>query len=176
MMSSGGRQAVRSIIAIGLSIAWLTCLCVARPALAQQDAADRAAIESVAQAWARAFNSRDSKSLLALATEDVVLVDPSLPPASGPGAREAWKKALAAAKGQIISDSKEIVIAGDVAWRIAAFTHRAPSGEVLSRGQSLEIWKRVGGGWMIHRQMSSSVLTRSPQPQPPDAALDRPTN
>lgn len=128
---------------------------------------DRAAIEAAAQAWVKAFNAGDTKALLALATADLVVLDANQPPMTGPRAREAWMKSVVAARGQLTSTSKEIEIAGDVAWRIAA----------LGRGQVLEIWQRVGGQWKIHRQMSSNVLTPSNLlPPPSEPVLDRPEN
>jgi ketosteroid isomerase-like protein len=155
-----------------LAIMWFAAAGVAPPALGA-DSADRAAIEVAAQAWAKAFNARDAKALLAMATEDLVVLDPNRPPVSGAAAREAWKNALGAAQGQLTSASKEIVISGDVAWRIAGLTFRQPA----RQGQALEIWKRVGGEWKIHRQMSSSVLTQpNLLPTPSEPVLDRPAN
>jgi hypothetical protein len=49
----------------------------------------------------------------------------------------------------------------------------------VSRGQSLEIWKRVNGAWKIHRHMSSSILAQPkllPRPLPPEPMLDKPQN
>lgn len=178
------------IVARLFASAGAACLLLAPPAFAQpgtqtpaatsvKQTADRAAIEAAAQAWAKAFNARDANALLALATEELVLLDPSLPPASGADARAALKKAMGRAQGHITSASKEIVVTGDVAWRIAAFSHRKPAGAMPAHSQALEIWKRVGTQWKLHRQMSSNILTqptRVPRPLPPDPVLDRPVN
>jgi ketosteroid isomerase-like protein len=153
-------------VARWFAIAGFACLGVAPAALASEST-DRAAIEAVAQAWVQAFNARDAKALARFATEDLVLIDANGPPMSGARAREAWTKASGASQGKITSVSKEIVIAGDVAWRIAA----------LRQGPALEIWKRVGGAWQIHRQMSSNLLTQpSLLPPPSEPVLDRPAN
>src|SRR5688572_8808864 len=114
-----------------LAIAALAAIGAAPLALATESS-ERAAVEAAAQAWAKAFNARDANALIALATEDLVVLDANGPPMSGARARETWKKALGARRGQVTSVSKEVVIAGDVAWRIAA----------LGQGQALEIWKR----------------------------------
>ena len=153
-------------VACMLAIAWCVGIAVAPQALATESA-DRAAIEAAAQAWAKAFNARDANALLALATDDLVVLDANNPPLSGARARDAWKKAVGAAQGQVTSTSKEIVIAGDMAWRIAA----------LRRSHAMEIWKRVGGQWRIHRQMSSNILSHSNLlPTPTEPVLDRPTH
>jgi len=149
-----------------LAIAAFAAIAAAPLALATESA-DRAAIEAAAQAWVKAFNARDEKALLAVATEDLIVLDGNSPPMTGGRAREAWKKALGAARGQVTSVSKEIVISDDVAWRIGA----------LGQGQAMEIWKRVGGEWKLHRQMSSNVLTHSNLlPTPSEPVLDRPAN
>jgi ketosteroid isomerase-like protein len=149
-----------------MAIAGLALIGVAPLALATESA-DRAAIEAAAQAWAKAFNARDPNALLALASEDLIVLDANNPPMTGARAREALKKALGAAQGQLTSTSKEIVITGDMAWRIAAF----------GQGQALEIWRRVGGQWRLHRQMSANVLTQPKLlPAPTEPVLDRPAN
>ena len=146
-----------------LAIAWIASLGVVSQALANESA-DRAAIEATAQAWTKAFNARDERALSALATEDLIVLDANTPPVTGARAREAWKRAVTS---PVTSTSKEIVIDGDIAWRVA----------VLGKGQALEIWKRVGGEWKLHRQMSSNLLTQSNLLSPPsEPVLDRPTN
>jgi ketosteroid isomerase-like protein len=153
-----------------LAIAWFAGVGIAPVALATESA-DRAAIEAAAQAWTKAFNARDTNALLAVASDDLVLLDGSSAPMSGPRARDAWKKALGSGQGQLTNVSKEIVIAGDVAWRIAALKDAA------RQGQALEIWKRVGGEWKIQRQMSSNLLNPSNLlPTPTEPVLDRPAN
>ena len=140
------------------------------------EVADRAAVEARAQTWMKAFNARNAEALVALTTEDVILLDPSVPPVSGrEAARRDWQQALDAANGKATTSTKEIVIAGDIAWRIGALAHTLGNGEVI-RGQSLEIWKRVQGEWKLHRQMSSSILAQPKLlPRPPSEPIyDRP--
>jgi ketosteroid isomerase-like protein len=150
------------------------------PLVLADDVADRTALEATSQAWIKAFNERDVNALIALTTEDVVLLDPSVAPASGrEAALRVLEQAVAASKDQVTTATKEIVVAGDIAWRIGALTHRLPNGDVVGRGQSLEIWKRVNGKWKVHRQMSSSLLVQPrlwPRPPPSGPVLDTPRN
>jgi ketosteroid isomerase-like protein len=127
------------------------------PALSADETSDRKAIEAAAQGLIKSFNARDVGAMIALATEDVVLLDPSLSPVRGhEAARRAWEQSAGATQGAVTTATKEIVVAGDLAWRIGALAHKLPTGVVNS--QSLEIWKRGKGGWKIHRQMSSGLL------------------
>lgn len=143
------------------------------------DAADRAALEAAALAWTKAFNARDADAMMSLTTDDVVLMDPGMAPASGRKAAHAtWARTLGAAQGQMASATKEIVIAGPFAWRIAALTRKLPDGDKQST-QSLEIWKRVGDQWKLHRQMSSNLLAEpsmAPRPMPSQPVLDKPSD
>ena len=143
------------------------------------DGASHIALEAAAQAWIKAFNAHQLDALVALTTQDVVLMDASVDaPVSGrEAARGAWAHALAAAPGQVTSSTKEIVITGDIAWRIGALASRLPNGNVISHGQSLEIWKRVNGEWKIHRQMTSNLLgppNLFRRPLPSEPVLDTP--
>jgi ketosteroid isomerase-like protein len=150
------------------------------PIVLANEADDRAALEVVAQAWIKAFNARDADALVALATPDVVLLDENMAPVSGQRAvRAAWAQALSVAQGEVTSATKEIAISGDVAWRIGAMARQLPHGGGLSRGRSLEIWKRVNGDWKLHRQMASGVLAQSslrPRPLPSEPVFDKPSH
>lgn len=158
----------------------LTLLLGVSPLALATEASDRAAIEAAAQAWIKAFNARDADAMVALTTEDVVLLDPNVPPISGrKAARAAWLRALGAAQGQVTTASKEIAIAGDVAWRIGAFAHKLPHDDSANRGQSLEVWQRMNGQWKMHRQMSSTLLAQPKlltRPNPAEPILDTPRN
>jgi ketosteroid isomerase-like protein len=141
--------------------------------------ADRTALEAAAQAWIKAFNARDLNALAALSTPDIALIDTGVsPPVKGrEAARGVWEHALAVAPGQLTAATKEAVMSGDIAWRIVAFTDKLPNGDIVSRGHSLEIWKRVSGEWKIHRQTTSLLLSPPDvfvRPNPSKPILDRP--
>jgi ketosteroid isomerase-like protein len=142
------------------------------------EAADRQALEAAVQAWTEAFNARNADGMLALTTENVVLMGPDVPPVSGRrAARAHLARAVGTAKGQLTNVTKEIVTAGDFAWRIATLTHEPPRRELRSAGQALEIWKREPGGWRLHRQMSSGLLAQPKfgrKPDPSEPVLDQP--
>jgi ketosteroid isomerase-like protein len=160
-----------------LAIALALVLGASQTAIANE-ASDRAALEAAAQAWVKAFNARDANALVALTTDDVVLMDPGLPPVSGrEAARGALRNAVSGAHGQLTSVTKETVLVGDVAWRIAALAHKQRDRDAMNRGQSLEIWKRVKSEWKLHRHMSSGLLFQPKLlPPAPGPVLDKPTN
>ncbi len=163
-------QAMNVSIAGSISIAWLA-LIGAAPSVFATEAADRTAIEAAAQAWVKAFNARDIDGLMKLATDDLIVLSSNPSPATGARAREVWKRSAGVSQLPIRSVSKEIVVAGEVAWRISALS------DATTQTQMLEIWQRVGGEWKIHRQMSSAVIAHSNlAPAPTEPVLDRPSN
>jgi ketosteroid isomerase-like protein len=142
----------------------LALLCA--PAVADE-VADRAAIEAAAQAWMNAYNAQDVDALIAMSTDDVSLLDPTMPTVKG---AQAARKALqnATAKHPVTSRTEEIVINGDIAWRVAALKQKT-SGANSRTAPMLEIWQRGEGRWKLRRQMSSGLLARAPllrQPGP----------
>ncbi len=164
-------DALRILLAVSLfagaaSIAWA------------DEAADRAALAAASESWNRALDARDAAAMAALATEDVVLLSPDSSPIAGRSSvREAWERALAGAATKVTAATKETEIAGDIAWRIDAYTQRLPNGAVASAGQSLQVWKRVDGEWKIHRIMTPIALTGPalrPRSAPNEPVLDSP--
>jgi ketosteroid isomerase-like protein len=117
-------------------------------------------------------------TLTATMTEDIELLDPNAATVTG---REAAIRALraAAARGQLAAASREITIADDVAWHVIDLTQTLKNGDVHSRGRALEIWKRVQGEWMLHRQMAAGVIAPAAsltRPSTSEPVLDRPKN
>jgi ketosteroid isomerase-like protein len=156
----------------------LVLICGSAPLAHASEASDRVVLENVAQSWIKAFNSNDVDTLIALATPDVVLLDPddSVPVSGTAAAREALGKAAAVA-GDVTSLTKEVVVQGDVAWRISVVEHKLPSGESFKRGSSLEIWKRAGSGWKLHRIAGSIIAQPDLRPRfPNQPVLDAPLN
>jgi ketosteroid isomerase-like protein len=143
--------------------------------------ADRAALEAASQAWAAAFNARDADGMAALATPDVVSMEANAAPAAGRDAvRVAWLQAACTARSKLTIATKEIVVAGGIAWKISAATHTQSGGAVVGRGYLLEIWQKVDGRWEIHRQLSSVELAGrpglQPRPVPSEPVLDKPVD
>jgi hypothetical protein len=123
-----------------LAIAWFTGLGIA-PVVLATESADRAAIEAAAQAWTRAFNARDANALLAVASDDLVLLDGSSAPMSGPRARDAWKKALGSAQGQRCGETRTI------AGNLEACARRVedPSSDVVPTAQPIQSFAHAAG-------------------------------
>jgi ketosteroid isomerase-like protein len=142
------------------------------------DASDQATLENAAQSWIQAFNAADVDALITLATADVILLDPNgAAPITGAAVRAALQRATAVnlSAGEVTAATKEAVLVGDVAWRIAALSRKSAQGAV-TRSPSLEIWKRVDGRWKLHR-ISASILTPlGPRRIPDQPVFNSPTH
>ncbi|MGH8204058.1 MAG: hypothetical protein ACREST_05565, partial [Steroidobacteraceae bacterium] len=80
---------------------------------------------------------------------------------------------------KVTAVNKETEIAGDIAWRIDAYTRKLPNGVVATAGQSLQIWKRIDGQWKIHRITTPDALAGPalrPRPAPNEPVLDSSRN
>ena len=156
---------------LGMSMAGLAAalaMGLANLAIAAQSD-DRAALDAATDAWVAAFNARDADAMVALTTEDVLLLPPNAEPIRGQEAvRTIWSRAVASAKAEATVTVDETVIIGDYAYKTGSFVYTLPNGVVVERGKFLEIWKRTDEGWRIHRDMFSSNLpVRVPVPDPP---------
>jgi ketosteroid isomerase-like protein len=159
-----------------LVIPWVvSCLLATTAALAAD--AERVALEAAVDRWVAAVNAQDVAALTATLTEDVELLDGTAVVTG----RDAAIRALrdVAARGKSGAASREITIARDVAWRVADFTQTQKNGDVHSRGQALEIWKREKGKWKLHRLMAAGLIKPAnslSRPAPDEPVLDRPRN
>jgi ketosteroid isomerase-like protein len=58
---------------------------------------------------------------------------------------------------------------GDYAHRQGSFTAKGPDGQVVVTGKFIELWKKIDGKWLIHRDMWSWNATAPPATDtPPD--------
>jgi ketosteroid isomerase-like protein len=138
---------------------------------------DRIALEAEIHRWTAAVNARDTAALTRAMTEDVELLENGVTVTG----REAAMRALreVEAHGKLVVTSKEITVAGDVAWHIVGLAQKEKNGVLQARGQAIEIWKRVNRTWKLHRRMVAGPLppgvslTRPPPDEPVLDRLDR---
>jgi ketosteroid isomerase-like protein len=136
---------------------------------------DRMALEAAMQRWTSAVNARDVNGLTAIMTDDVELLDANAATVTGRAAAIGALRDVAI-RGKLVAASREITIAGDIAWRVVGLAQRRKDGVVHARGPALEIWKRVDGEWKLHRQMAGLIAQAEPLTRPPtsEPVLDRP--
>lgn len=145
-------------IAVGLVA---LALALPLPAFAQAGGPDlRAQISKVDQAWQKAYNAGDAAALAAFYTQDAKLMAPGAEPASGTKAIQALFAADLAHGAKITLTQGDIVGFGDFALETGGWVATAPDGKHLDHGPYMTLYKKVGSGWKIYRDVSNSSMTK----------------
>ncbi len=160
---------MRATVVAGVLVCGLLA-CVRTPAADP----DRVAIESAIQRWTTAVNAHDVAALKSTMSGDVQLSDGAATVTGRDSAIQALGQM--ASGGKLVVTTREISIAGDIAWHVVGLSQTRKNGDVHALGQALEIWKRDNGEWKLHRRMVADVgagvsLTR---PSTNEPVLDRP--
>ena len=126
--------------------------------------ADVEAINAVRDAFAVAYNAGDAAALVALLTDDVVLMPPNEPALVGSDAYQSWTEALFEQfTTELTIMSEELVVAGDWAFDRGVYTQTLTStagGDVIQdSGKYLVIFQRqADGAWKVARDIWNSDI------------------
>jgi len=147
-------MALLSLAIIGLA----GCSRVSGTAQPAADAtADEATIRAATLAWNTAYNTGDVDRIVAMYTDDAVVMPPYVPSLVGHAAlREFLTKDMAAAKaaGLTSKDGVSAVgIAGDLAWHAGTSSVVDAAGKTVETGSYVEVWRRVNSRWLMVRDI-----------------------
>jgi uncharacterized protein (TIGR02246 family) len=124
---------------------WLLALSMAFPAVAS--AADvRKAVDGLA--------AKDAAAIAAVYAEDAILYPPGAGAVSG-------RKAIAAAFEPMLGaplslKTAEVKQSGDYATETGTWTLAGPDGKLADDGKFVVVWKKVGKGWFMWRDIWNS--------------------
>ena len=120
--------------------------------------ADKAMLEGKTAKWMEAFNARDADRLTALYAEDAVVAPPNAPAIFGRDAiRADNRETFAAGEVAVELEDLEIIIQGDLGYKAGRYRMRAKD-TLVDRGKYLEIWRKIDGEWLLHRDIWNSSL------------------
>ena len=126
--------------------------------------------QEVADDWVERYAANDSAGIAALYTEDAQLLPPDQEIVNGRAAiQEFFARTSPPGSAAIEIATVETHVFGDYAHRQGSFLLKGPDGTTVAAGKFLELWKKVDGRWMIHRDMWSA---NAPAPAP--ATSDEP--
>jgi uncharacterized protein (TIGR02246 family) len=126
--------------------------------------------QEVADAWVGHYTAHDAPGIAALYTEDAQLLPPDQEIVSGRAAiQEFFARTNPPGSAAIEIATVETHVFGDYAHRQGSFLLRGPGGGTVRAGKFLELWKKVDGRWLIHRDMWSANA-----PAPAIATPDEP--
>jgi len=129
--------------------------------VADQHAADKNALEAGAAAWMEAFSAKDIDAITAFYAEDAVLLPPNAPAIFGRDAVRATIQEMFAAGLAIELEDLEIKVEGDLGYKAGRYRTRGEDGSLIDRGKFIEIWSKVDGNWVLHRDIWNSSVQPS---------------
>lgn len=144
-------------IAVGL-IALSAC----QPPPPADTTVDMAAIRANGAEWDKSYNSGNADAIVALYSDDAVLMPPGAPAASGKTAMKTFLAANiaeSAAAGLTLAIDANAATAGasgDLGWRSGTFTVSDKAGATVDTGKWLEVWHKTGDKWHITRDIWNS--------------------
>jgi len=126
--------------------------------IADQHAADKSALEAGAAAWMEAFGAKDIDAMTAFYAEDAVLLPPNAPAIFGRDAISATMQEMFAAGLGIELEDLEIKVAGNLGYKAGRYRTRGEDGSLIDRGKYIEIWSKIDGNWVLHRDIWNSSV------------------
>jgi len=126
--------------------------------IADQHAADKSALEAGAAAWMEAFAAKDIEVMTAFYAEDAVLLPPDAPAIFGRDAISATMQEMFAAGLGIELEDLEIKVAGNLGYKAGRYRTRGEDGSLIDRGKYIEIWSKIDGNWVLHRDIWNSSV------------------
>ncbi len=113
--------------------------------------------QDVADTWVERYAANDAAGIAALYTEDAQLLPPDQEIVSGRAAiQEFFARNNPPGSAAIEIATVETHVFGDFAHRQGSFLLKGPGGQSTVAGKFLELWKKVDGRWLIHRDMWSA--------------------
>jgi ketosteroid isomerase-like protein len=125
--------------------------------------------QDVADAWLERYELHDAAGLAALYTEDAQLLPPDAEIVSGRAAiQEFYARENPPGSAEVEIATVETLVFGDHAYRQGSFRLKGPGDGDGVAGKFIELWKKVEGKWLIHREIWSANAP------PPGAEDDEP--
>jgi uncharacterized protein (TIGR02246 family) len=127
-------------------------------ACAPQAADQSAELAALADNWETALNAGDLDGIVALYTEDCVLMPPNAEMAKGhDGARASFAGMIdAGLSGDL--NTVAVAAAGDIGYRTGTYSLLTPDGTVVDQGKYTDTWRKVSGEWKIASDIWNSDL------------------
>jgi ketosteroid isomerase-like protein len=127
--------------------------------------------------WIDAYNAGEPDRIIALYSEDAIVMPPDAPSVTGDAALRSFlaDEMAEAKKGGItivLTGDDEADTSGDLGWHRGTFKVVGEGGASLGTGKYLEIWERQQGKWRITRDIWNNDAAPAAPPAPP-ATADR---
>ena len=159
-----------AIVAAGLAML-AGCAKTAAPV---DTVADEAAIRANTVAWVEAYNAGDVDKIVAMYSDDAILMPPDAPAATGHEAMKQFLAAdIAASKAAGVSfalDTEASGVSGDLGWHSGTYHVKDAAGASVVTGKYVEVWHKADGRWLMIRDIYNNDAPAPAAPVAPAAA------
>jgi ketosteroid isomerase-like protein len=119
----------------------------------------RAAIEAGNKKFSDGAAKKDAKIIAAAYTPDGQAFPPNADVVKGRAAlQQMWQSVLDSGVASIELATTEVESSGNIAYESGTYSMKTRDGKVADRGKYCVVWKRVGGEWLLHRDIWSTSL------------------
>ncbi len=145
----------------------MACLLVATGAAGVQAQAKKAAaadpVRSAIEASSKKFIDGAARKDAAMIASAYTLDGEAFPPNSEivrgrPALQKLWQSVIDSGITAIDLATTEVESAGDIAYEVGTYTMKMKDGTLADRGKYCVVWKRVGGQWLLHRDIWTTSL------------------
>lgn len=161
-------------LALGSAVALALSACTPAPTV--DPAAEEQAIRSAVTRWNELLVAKNDSGLMAIYTDDAVLMPPNAPAVTGTAAGRAYFAHMWPMSASLVATTGavEVMPSGDAAIEGGTWTFEmpTPAGPQRDNGKYLAVWKKVGGEWKISRDIWNSD-NMPPAPAPADSTTKR---
>jgi len=98
--------------------------------------------------WEEALNTGNIDALVAMYSEDTILMPPNEEAAQGHEAVRAAFGAMIDAGLTVKLETISAVVAGNVGHRVGTYTLMAPGGATADQGKFIDVWEEIDGEWV----------------------------
>jgi ketosteroid isomerase-like protein len=148
-------KSVRVPLALLLTVALAAC----NQGPKHDPAADAASLDKAAAGWEAAYNGKNAAAVAAIYSEDGQLLPPGAAAVNGRAAiQEFWGHDIETQWAQIAIKAETSEVAGDWAYRSGSFGVES----VGFTGKFLEVWKRSGDRWLLHKDIWNADAVDAP--------------
>jgi len=119
----------------------------------------RAAIEAGNKKFVDGAAKKDAKIIASAYTPDGQAFPPNSDVVKGrPALQKMWQSVLDSGITAIELGTTEVESSGDIAYEAGTYTMKTKDGKVADRGKYCVVWKKVGGEWLLHRDIWTTSL------------------
>ena len=145
-------------------VSLVAAMSAAAVAAGAQDAAVRAAIEAGNKKFSAAVATADAAAVANLYTAEAEALPPNSDIVKGRAAIQAmFKRIFESGVTGIELTTAEVEAQGPLASEVGTYVVKLKEGTVADRGKYVVVWKKVGGQWLLHRDIWN---TSQPPPKP----------